>query len=77
MAAHERRMSAMRSGEYLPPANDSYDPDADLKAIASAHKKKGKEPETYMTKEQLMDLRRVQNERVQVSCFYPFLLSMT
>lgn len=77
MAAHERRMSAMRSGEYLPPANDSYDPDADLKAIASAHKKKGKEPETYMTKEQLMDLRRVQNERVQVSCFHPFLLSLT
>ena len=67
MEAYERRMSALRQGEYLPPANDSYDFEADMKAVTGAHKKKATEQETYMTKEQLMQLRKVQQERNEVS----------
>ena len=67
MDAYEKRMSALRQGEYLPPANDSYDFNADMKAVSSSHKKKAaSEPESYMSKEQLMELRRVQNERSEV-----------
>jgi hypothetical protein len=66
MEAYERRMSALRQGEYLPPANDSYDFEADMKAVTGAHKKKATEQETYMTKEQLMQLRKVQQERNEV-----------
>ncbi|KAF8967115.1 hypothetical protein BDZ97DRAFT_1756186 [Flammula alnicola] len=66
MDAYERRMSALRQGEYLPPVNDSYDFQADVKAVTSAHKKKVTEQDTYMSKEQLMELRRVQQERSEV-----------
>lgn len=66
MEAYERRMSALRQGEYLPPANDSYDFEADMKAVTGAHKKKAIEQETYMSKEQLMQLRKVQQERNEV-----------
>jgi hypothetical protein len=59
-------MSALRQGEYLPPVNDSYDFQADMKAVSGAHKKKAAEQESYMSKEQLMELRRVQQERSEV-----------
>lgn len=67
MEAYERRMSALRQGEYLPPSDDLYDFNADVKAISNAHKKKSVEQETYMTKEQLMELRKVQKERAEAS----------
>ncbi|KAJ3555530.1 hypothetical protein NP233_g12189 [Leucocoprinus birnbaumii] len=66
MAKYERRMDALRQGEYLPPAEDSYDPAADMRALSGAHKKKAPERESYMSREQLEELRKVQNERVQV-----------
>lgn len=66
MESYDRRMSALRQGEYLPPADDSYDPEADMKALSGAHKKKAVEHESYMSKEQLMELRRVQHERIEV-----------
>jgi hypothetical protein len=66
MEAYDRRMSALRQGEYLPPVNDSYDFQADMKAVSGAHKKKAAEQESYMSKEQLMELRRVQQERSEV-----------
>ncbi|KAH9480570.1 hypothetical protein JR316_0007170 [Psilocybe cubensis] len=66
MEAYERRMSALRQGEYLPPTDDIYDFNADLKAVSSSHKKKLTEQESYMSKEQLQELRRVQQERSEV-----------
>ncbi len=66
MEAYERRMSALRQGEYLPPANDSYDFQADMKAVSSQHKKKVTEQDSYMSKDQLMELRKVQQERSEV-----------
>lgn len=72
MESYERRMAALRSGEYLPPTDDlsgsSYDPFADLRALQSASsskRKKAQEDETFMNREQLMELRKVQAERVE------------
>jgi hypothetical protein len=69
MDAYERRMNALRSGEYLPPTDDLYDFEADLKAIKNAHKRKVEEPETHLSREQLMELRKVQQERAEVCSF--------
>lgn len=65
MEVFDRRMNALRAGEYLPPT-DVYDPNADMQAHASRHKKKDVERESYLSKEQLQELRRVQNERVEI-----------
>ena len=59
-------MTALRAGEYVPPADDGYDPTADMRAHASTPKRRAIEHESYMNKEQLMELRKVQNERIQV-----------
>lgn len=62
-------MTALRTGELLPPSSDAYDPDADLRAHSSAHKKRPpaeKDVESYMNREQLQELRKVQQERYQV-----------
>ena len=67
MDAYERRMDALRSGAYVPPADDGYNPDADLRALQSSHKRRAAEQDTYMSKEQLMELRKVQAERIEVS----------
>jgi len=64
--AYERRMSALRSGEFVPPADDAYDPAADMKAHSSRHKKSAAEQDSYLSREQLMELRRVQHERIEI-----------
>jgi hypothetical protein len=68
MEAYERRMTSLRAGEFVPPAEDSYDPEADLRAHSLRHKKTPAEHESYLSKEELMELRKVQSERVEVSC---------
>lgn len=70
MEAYERRMNALRAGEYLPPTNTGYDPNADMRALQSQHRRKESERESYLSREQLEELRRVQNERVQVRLTY-------
>lgn len=60
-------MDALRQGEFLPPTEDTYDPNADMRALTGAHKKRASEKDSYMSREQLEELRKVQNERVQVS----------
>ncbi|KAG9123322.1 hypothetical protein FRC07_015098 [Ceratobasidium sp. 392] len=62
--AYERRMNLIRNGETLP-VNDSYDPSADLAAHTSRHKRSAVEHDSYLSREQLMELRRVQNERIE------------
>lgn len=66
MEAYESRMASLRSGEFVPPSQDTYDPAADMKAHATRHKKAAADQESYMSREQLMELRKVQNERVEV-----------
>ncbi|KAI5117985.1 hypothetical protein M0805_009202 [Coniferiporia weirii] len=65
MTAYDRRMSSMRHGETLPIV-DGYDPNADLLAHSSAHKKPVIEKDVFMSKEQLQELRRVQEQRNQI-----------
>lgn len=60
-------MHAMRSGEFLPPTDDLYDFEADYKAVKTAHKKKAEEPDTYLSREQLQELRKVQQQRSEIS----------
>lgn len=70
MDQYERRMSAMRHGEFVPPPNDSYDPNADMAAHSSTHKRKVVEQDTYLSKEQLQELRKVQNQRAEVRLWF-------
>ncbi|EIW80477.1 hypothetical protein CONPUDRAFT_137666 [Coniophora puteana RWD-64-598 SS2] len=67
MDAYETRMASLRAGETLPPADDGYDPAADLRAHGAAHRRAAVEHESYLSKEQLLELRRVQHERVQAA----------
>lgn len=69
MSVYEARMSSMRNGDTLPVV-DSYDPNADLLAHTTAHKRVARETETYMSREQLEELRRVQQQRHQVCAIF-------
>ena len=69
MTSYENRMAALRSGEFVPPQDDGYDPNADLRALQSTHKRKARDADTYLSKEQLMELRKVQAERIEVWYF--------
>lgn len=65
MEAYEKRMAALRAGEYVPPADDTYDPNADMRVLQSTHKRRAADTDSFMSKEQLQELRRVQNERIE------------
>ncbi|KAF8515317.1 hypothetical protein BU17DRAFT_76838 [Hysterangium stoloniferum] len=68
MQRYEARMSLLRNGEFVPQGDeDTYDPNADFRAHSSAHKRTAVERESYLSKEQLHDLRRVQHERVEIA----------
>jgi len=63
---YERRMTLVRSGATLP-IDDGYDPNKDLEAHKATTKRVVEnEPETYLSREQLIELRKVQLERTQV-----------
>ncbi|KAH8994535.1 hypothetical protein EDB92DRAFT_1795456 [Lactarius akahatsu] len=64
--AYERRMNAMRAGEFVPPPDETYDAEADMRAHQSSLKRPAVESESYLDKDQLQELRRVQRERVEV-----------
>lgn len=68
LEAFERRMDAIRAGETLPLEDAGYDVRADLAAhkAGTTRKSMADESETYLSREQLMELRKVQNERAQV-----------
>jgi len=71
MDAYERRMNALRHGELLPAGDElTYDVNADLKAHSSTHKRRVIERESYLSKDQLMELRKVQNERTEVCLWF-------
>ncbi|KAF8627605.1 hypothetical protein AX15_004311 [Amanita polypyramis BW_CC] len=65
MTAYERRMNALKQGEFLPPSDDAYDPRADMKTLSSAHKRKPAEHESFLSRDQLLELRKVQHERIE------------
>jgi len=65
MESYERRMLLVRSGETLPP-DDLYDISQDFAKHSSSHKVKEGQGEVYMSKEQLKELRKVQQERFEI-----------
>lgn len=67
MDAYEKRMAMVRAGESnLLEGLDTYDPNADLVAHTKGTKRTAVEKESYLSREQLEDLRRVQIEREQI-----------
>lgn len=68
MAKYDSRMNMLRNGELLPQSNE-YDPNADLQAHTASHKRAAVEHDTYLSKDQLEALRKVQNERIEVCTF--------
>jgi hypothetical protein len=66
MAKYEKRMNQIRNGELLPQSSE-YDPSADLAAHSASHKRSIVEHESFLSKEQLGELRKVQMERIEVS----------
>ncbi|CAE6456766.1 unnamed protein product [Rhizoctonia solani] len=65
METYERQMNSLRNGMTADVISQSYDPNADLAAHTSRHKRPVAEAETYLSREQLQELRKVQNERTQ------------
>jgi len=66
LESYERRMALVRSGGTLP-IDDGYDPNKDFESHKAGTKRKvTAEPETYLSRDQLMELRNVQRERTQV-----------
>jgi hypothetical protein len=76
ITAYEKRMTALKEGEFLPPADDGYDPQADMQTLRSVHKRKPVEQESFLSKEQLLELRKVQHERIEVGVM-PWLLILS
>ena len=67
MNAYEHQMNAVQHGELLPAGDElTHDANGDLKAHSSVHKRKVIEQESYLSKDRLMELRKVQNERIAV-----------
>jgi hypothetical protein len=66
---YERRMASIRGGELVPQGGanyGSYDPTADMADHSKKHKRATVENDTYLSKEQLQELRKVQLERSAV-----------
>jgi hypothetical protein len=66
LASYEMRMSALRAGETLPPMDDGYDPNQDMRELQGRKKKKDADGDSHLTREQLEELRKVQHERFQL-----------
>jgi hypothetical protein len=66
LAAHETRMASLRAGEILPPTSEGYDPAQDMRELQDRKRRRNAEKETALSKEQLEELRKVQQERFQV-----------
>ncbi|CAE6461766.1 unnamed protein product [Rhizoctonia solani] len=65
MESYERQMNSLRNGMTADITTSSYDPNADMLAHSSRHKRPTTESETHLSREQLQELRQVQNERAQ------------
>lgn len=67
LEAYEARMNMLRAGGTLPAGGDEYDWEKDMKEHKKSTTIKRKDDdESFLSKEQLQELRKVQNERVQV-----------
>jgi len=65
MPAYERRMSILRNGETLPLIDDTYDANKDMLEHSSHHRRPASEKDSFLSKEQLRELRQVQRDRLE------------
>lgn len=67
LEAYDRRMASIRQGDTLPAGDEFYDVSKDIAAHKQGTTRKAKEDsDTYLSREQLQELRKVQQERAQV-----------
>lgn len=74
MAKYDARMNLIRNGELIQ-QNSEYDPNADLMAHSASHKRATVETDSFLSKEQLLALRKVQNERIEVRSHESLMIS--
>ncbi|OCF58508.1 hypothetical protein L486_04541 [Kwoniella mangroviensis CBS 10435] len=68
MSKYEFKMNMIRSGQTLPDETGGYDPLADMKAHSSSLRTSApKEKETFLSKEKIAELRRVEAERTEIA----------
>jgi len=66
LEAWERRMNAVRMGDDIS-ISSGYDPAADEAALKAAHRKATKNSTSFLSRDQLLELRQVERERVESS----------
>ncbi|KAK4687700.1 hypothetical protein P7C73_g2414, partial [Tremellales sp. Uapishka_1] len=66
MAKYDIKMNMIRTGQGLPGNTGGYDPMADIKAHSSSLKKPSKEKETFLSRDEVEELRRLQAERHEI-----------
>ncbi|KAG8905003.1 hypothetical protein FRB99_000876 [Tulasnella sp. 403] len=67
LEAYEKRMQALRGGEFVPQGDETYDISRDLAAHkAGTTRKVDKEGESFLSRDQLLELQQVQRERIHV-----------
>jgi len=67
MKTRKRSILRFNSGVFNWSFPCRYDPTADFRAHSNAHKRTVVEQESYLSKEQLKELQRVQRERVELA----------
>nr|XP_018259720.1 uncharacterized protein I303_07788 [Kwoniella dejecticola CBS 10117]OBR81878.1 hypothetical protein I303_07788 [Kwoniella dejecticola CBS 10117] len=68
MAKFELKMNMIRSGQTLPDESGGYDPLADMKAHSSSLRSSApKEQDSFLSKEKIAELRRVEAERTEIA----------
>lgn len=68
MHAYQRRMAVIRAGEgNLLEGLDTYDPNEDVKAHSKQLKRTPVEKESFLSKDELEELRKVKMQRDQAS----------
>lgn len=65
MKKWDNKMSAIRSGETVE-ADGAYDPRKDMESLKNSHKRAPTQTETFLDRERLSELRRVQQERTEI-----------
>ena len=67
MSKYQLKAASIRTGGTLPVDDNSYDPSADLAAHSSAVKALDSKSKADLTKEDILELRRVQAERHEIA----------
>ncbi|KAH8927748.1 hypothetical protein BT69DRAFT_1307431 [Atractiella rhizophila] len=65
LASHSAQLSALRMGESLVSTSETYDARADEEALRKSFRRERKEEDSFRSREELEQLRRIERERVE------------